>query len=643
MIPGARMRLLAAGAALLALSAAHSPGPTSWWDRQLFDLLAPRPRGPSRVEGIAITPEDVERLERFGVTPGTWPWRRIAHGAVVHALQKMGAAGIAFSLFFERPQEAASDQGLASEIHTAGIPVLLAGYLEALPDHDAARSPREPRLDLDLAAAQAAGLRLPDQGRLRPLLPSLVTEAVAVGVVNLPEGGLGASRGLPLVYRDGPHLLPSLALAAALAARPGGVRELRWRPGPTLVAGALAIPMTPAGRGLFRLTPVPHRSVTRLLDGFAAQLGRQEDVAGKLFFVGLEGTALGTLHEVPGGQSLAAYQLQAAAARAMLTGSLLSPLGRVGAGLLLLATLALAAGLTSHAPRRPLHAGLAALTASQLLVAAAAAAGCWTSGSGLGLATLVGAGVPALLEVAVLALARRDREEEMRRAEEVARELLPSALPAGIRGMLQPARVAAGDTYDGLEAGDGARMVLVADVSGKGLDGALLAGQVRATFRALASEGGDPAALLATLNRLLYPDLVRTGRLVTALVSRVSPQGHLQVAAAAHPPLLIVGPEGRVREVPARGKPLGYSPDSRYRLHEDVLAADEWGVLLSDGILEEPGPDGAVPGLAGIRRRLEGLTAPTATTLSEALLRGDDAPRDDQTLVLIQALREPGR
>ena len=74
------------------------------------------------------------------------------------------------------------------------------------------------------------------------------------------------------MHRDGTRLLPSLALAAVLGEslrRPGA---LIWEPGPTLVAGALRVPLTPEGRGLFRLTPVPHRSVTRLLDAFGAHL-----------------------------------------------------------------------------------------------------------------------------------------------------------------------------------------------------------------------------------------------------------------------------------------------------------------------------------------------------------------------------------
>lgn len=622
MIPRASLtsRIAAAGLGALVLAATHAPAPTWWLDCWVFDQVAPVATGPSPVEGVAVTPEDLVALPRFGREPGRWPWKRLAHSAIVHALTQMGAEVVALDLFFLRPGDPASDASLARELREAGVPVALATYQTS---RGAWVSEAAADQDLGWEAAHAAGLRLSDQGPAQPLAAPFRDVGARLGIANLPDEGLASHRGLPLVHRDGDRLLPSLALAATL---PAGA-EPRWEPGPTLVAGALRVPLTPRGEALLRLGKVPRRSVTRLLEQFAESLGPRNDVRGRTFVVGLEGTGLGALHEVSAGQRLPSYQVHAGAARALRAGAILAPLP-LHLGIFLLLVLAMA---TAALPRfGPLTALLAAGFPPAL-----AWGGAWISPTTWWLGAAVALGAPLLLGAGLAELARRTREAEMRRAEDVARGLLPRELPEGVEGFLVPARRAAGDYYDALAQADGSVVAIVADVSGKGLDAALLAGQLRAGFRALASTQSDPATLLAALNQLLTPDLEAAGRLATAVVARRAPDGTVTVVAGGHPPPLHLGLE--VTEVAVRGRPLGYGPDTVYRATEVRLRAGEGLVLLSDGVLEQPREPGAPPPrLEGIRKQLaEATGAPVAR--ARGLLVEGASPRDDQTVLVLTA------
>jgi serine phosphatase RsbU (regulator of sigma subunit) len=285
-----------------------------------------------------------------------------------------------------------------------------------------------------------------------------------------------------------------------------------------------------------------------------------------------------------------------------------------------------------------------ALGASALLPVLLLVCGAYLSCGGLFLAAFLGTGLPTAVGLLEVRQTRRHREEEMRRAEEIAQGLLPTSLPEGVRGMLQPALGAAGDYYDGVTTRHKNRVVVVADVSGKGLDAALLAGQLRAAFRAFAQEENDPGRLLERLNGFLYQDLERSGRLLTALVVTAHEDGTLRAASAAHPPVLVVSPDLPPRRIFPRGKPLGYASDTHYKVVEGKLRDGEWALLISDGILEEPLiPGGPPPGLAALEARLADLTRtspPEPGRFARALL-SQGTPSDDQTLVMLRKLKEP--
>ena len=117
-----------------------------------------------------------------------------------------------------------------------------------------------------------------------------------------------------------------------------------------------------------------------------------------------------------------------------------------------------------------------------------------------------------------------------------------SALAARYRPASGDAEIG-GDFYDAWGNPEDWSFVL-GDVSGKGVEAAVVTGQARHTVRGASAVDRDPSAVLRALNTML--DGTTSGRFVTVVYGRVRrhPAGglHVTVASAGHPPPLLVAP-----------------------------------------------------------------------------------------------------
>ena len=258
-----------------------------------------------------------------------------------------------------------------------------------------------------------------------------------------------------------------------------------------------------------------------------------------------------------------------------------------------------------------------------------------------------------------LALALR-ADRSFRRRSEVAdalqTSLLPRRLPEppGLRlaAAYQPSTpsptdggpAVGGDFYDAVRSGDGWAMVL-GDVSGKGEDAAALTATVRHAVRVLAHREPRPAAVLAAVNDFLRAQ-GDSERFVTVALAHLErrPDGwRALVGGAGHPPPLVLGANGRVREVPTDGRPLGLFDDAKPGQAVVELGRGETLLLYSDGITEARGPGGRVfgeEGLAEAAARAAGkpLDELVADIRDVVLRFGDGRLRDDVSLLAARAV-----
>ncbi len=240
--------------------------------------------------------------------------------------------------------------------------------------------------------------------------------------------------------------------------------------------------------------------------------------------------------------------------------------------------------------------------------------------------------------------------------------LVPRTLPTmpglSVAGAYRPAgdgSQVGGDFYDVFPTDeDDEWWAVLGDVSGKGVDAAVVTALVRNGARALATslpvEERTPARVLSRLDVLV--DNHETERFCTVALLRVRREaGRLSVSysSAGHPPLLLRPQGGRPRPVEAQNPPLGLGlrHESGVELDRAEQVELELGsgdslVLYTDGISEGPSVDGSWgdQGLPEVLDSLADESAPAAEVaeglVAGVLAREGGRPRDDiACLVLI--------
>jgi sigma-B regulation protein RsbU (phosphoserine phosphatase) len=174
-------------------------------------------------------------------------------------------------------------------------------------------------------------------------------------------------------------------------------------------------------------------------------------------------------------------------------------------------------------------------------------------------------------------------------AAEIQKRLLPAVPPTGNgfewAAELNSAGKIGGDFYDFVEIGPGVWIVLVADVSGKGIPAAMALGSLRSAFRTLAGQSADPARIVAQLSTVLYEEWVGEPY-VTCLVGRFDLAARtVTYTNAGHPPGIVVGRRG-VLHLDRGGPAAGLLVDARFDQELVPLCMGDVCLFVSDGVTE---------------------------------------------------------
>jgi serine phosphatase RsbU (regulator of sigma subunit) len=199
-----------------------------------------------------------------------------------------------------------------------------------------------------------------------------------------------------------------------------------------------------------------------------------------------------------------------------------------------------------------------------------------------------------------------------------------------------------GDFYDVVPLSDSEHVVIIGDVSGRGVDAATVTGLARHTLRAFAHEP-SPAAGLRRLGQILHAQ-GDAERFVTAVVGRLtrleSGSARVRLARAGHTyPVLVPGrPGGEVRLVRSEGPLLGAVRDVVVEEAEHLLGPGDALVLYTDGITETRRGD-ELFGEDRLVAALEAAAGASAEELADAVLAAVDAfraaPSEDDVALLV--------
>lgn len=204
----------------------------------------------------------------------------------------------------------------------------------------------------------------------------------------------------------------------------------------------------------------------------------------------------------------------------------------------------------------------------------------------------------------------RISQEEQRSAAEIAAArsvqalLIPTQLPSNRNFMLEsaylPVNGVGGDFFQALPLKDDSLLIVVGDVSGKGLQAAMNSSTLVGALRNELSH--DPATVLTHLNHVLIGAVSSPGMAMkeldcapcfaTCLCARIYPDGTTTIANAGH-----LSPYRDGREVALTPSlPLGVIAEAEYEQTTFHLNRGDRLVFLSDGVVEATNSEGELFG-----------------------------------------------
>ncbi|MGO9326321.1 MAG: PP2C family protein-serine/threonine phosphatase [Terracidiphilus sp.] len=219
-------------------------------------------------------------------------------------------------------------------------------------------------------------------------------------------------------------------------------------------------------------------------------------------------------------------------------------------------------------------------------------------------------------------------ESELAAAREIQCIMVPQELPPtpgyAIESIYRPAAQVGGDFFQVIPLSGSQTLVVIGDVSGKGLGAAMIVSMLIGMLRTLSGLTTDPSQILAELNSMLFAH--KHSGFVTCLAVRLDPSGSVTVANAGHLPPWLNGAELAC----AGSLPLGILA---LAAPEKIALEMRYGdrlTLLTDGIVEARNSQGV---LFGFDRTQSSMREASPLALAEAAIHhGQD---DDLTVIAI--------
>jgi len=237
-------------------------------------------------------------------------------------------------------------------------------------------------------------------------------------------------------------------------------------------------------------------------------------------------------------------------------------------------------------------------------------------------------------------------------AGEVQKSLLPQEKPVvpglDIAGRNVSCDEIGGDYFDFLWRRDtkkGPFSVVVGDISGHGVDSALLMTTARAFLRMRASQPGTISEIITAMNHHLTQDVLESGRFMTLFYLTIDPDNdRIDWVRAGHDPALVYDPErDEFQELKGSGVALGVKEDFTYQ--ENNMGGLTNGQIIAigtDGIWEAVNSQGEMFGKERFRSIIRKNARAESSDILNAVYnelnqftRGQKS-EDDITLVIVK-------
>ena len=243
-----------------------------------------------------------------------------------------------------------------------------------------------------------------------------------------------------------------------------------------------------------------------------------------------------------------------------------------------------------------------------------------------------------------------EQKKALALAAEVQKSLLPQGSPRiqglDVAGKNVSCEEIGGDYFDFLgtnEYPDAPLSIVVGDITGHGVDAALLMTSARAFLRMRAAQAGNISDIITEMNRHLALDVLESGRFMTLFYMAIDPSyGHLQWVRAGHDPAVLYDPaKDTFEELGGTGIALGITEDFRYETYKKTgLSHGQIVAIGTDGIWESCNPSGEMFGKSRFQNAIREYSKENAGDILGAVYEELDhftrglKSEDDITLVV---------
>jgi serine phosphatase RsbU (regulator of sigma subunit)/CHASE2 domain-containing sensor protein len=241
-------------------------------------------------------------------------------------------------------------------------------------------------------------------------------------------------------------------------------------------------------------------------------------------------------------------------------------------------------------------------------------------------------------------------EEDLSSARDLQMSMLPATCPEvegyQIAASSTQAREVGGDFFDFFEIGENKFGLIIGDVTGKSVSGALIMSASRSVFRMLSEEQLSVGETMMRANRRIKKD-IKSGMFVALLYAVLDAEdGSVGLCSAGQTqPLLMSAKTAEVTLVETLGDtfPLGILDDVNYEETQLQMEPGDKVVYYTDGIVEAMNKHEDMYGFERLQEVVKSSPAETAEALMNDIIRsvsdftGAAPQHDDLTIIVVSA------
>ena len=247
-------------------------------------------------------------------------------------------------------------------------------------------------------------------------------------------------------------------------------------------------------------------------------------------------------------------------------------------------------------------------------------------------------------------LEKQRMEEELNIARDLQMSMLPASCPEvegyQIAALSKPAMEVGGDFYDFIQMDSDRLGIVVGDVTGKSVSGALVMSAARSVFRMLSERGLGVGEIMMRANHRTKQD-IKSGMFVALLYALLDAERRvLKICSAGQTqPIHIDARTGQAVLVDTEGDtfPLGILEDADYQETRVQMTPGDKVILYTDGIVEAMNVDEEIYGFDRLLSAVARLHQEKADALLKGILSevaafvGQAKQHDDITLIVLSA------